>query len=76
MDECAKKLGWISKIKEMGFQVTAKCNNVFKGAPLPIIGRAVIGNKASAVRNSAALATVANQFCFETGCFVYNLNVL
>ena len=27
LDEFAKKLGWIGKIKEMGFQVKAKCNN-------------------------------------------------
>ena len=26
--------------------------------------------------NSAHLSIMANQFCFETGCFVYHLNVL
>ena len=26
--------------------------------------------------NAAHLSITANQFCFETGCFVYDLNVL
>ena len=29
LDECAKKLEWIGEIKQMGLQVTAKCNNIF-----------------------------------------------
>ena len=28
LDEWAMKLGWIGQIKQIGIQVTAKCNNV------------------------------------------------
>ena len=28
------------------------------------------------VVNSACLGIIANQVCFETGCFIYNLKVL
>ena len=28
-DECAKRLAWLGKIKQIGFHVTTKCNNVF-----------------------------------------------
>ena len=59
-------------------------------APQPRIGRAVICNGKSGcldrgkvkhqrvlrLINSVHLSIVANQFCFETGCFVYHLDVL
>ena len=56
---------------------------------LPRTGITVIWNRKSAVQNmgklnvkqycvvnSACLAIIASQFCFETGCYVYHLNVL
>jgi len=51
-------------------------------APLSRTGQAVICNRKSAVHdvgtlitavNSACLGIIANQFCFETRCFVYHL---
>ena len=59
-------------------------------APQPRIGQVIVCNRKSAVENVGKLnikakgiavnstlpGTIANQFCFETGCFIYHLNVL